>query len=494
MWRCVQGPVRWIGAWISTRQWRYLLQGSPALLAVGFIACVLFAQTIKAPITDIERYRSSVREALIEKDWETADLWQRKLAQMGANDEETQFRAALVASELGRHQRAQQLMHELAPDDSVGYPEAHFWIADWMTRKGTQIPEDLDAFVHHLEVATGSRFAIQAHTQLARVYALKKEHGKALDHLQHAVEAHPELRFQMVHLYREIGNATEAHRQLEIAERVYSERVESNAGDVASRLQLATAYSMQGRFGTAEAIIQDGMVESQDPQLGSALAGVYALNAAQLQSAGDDQLSSVLGLLQQSLTHVPNHPLAINQLVQFLPQAGTEQPPAVLWDALAAGNSAAVVHLILAAHELNQIKGPSALLHLQHAYLLNPKMPHVLNSLAIRLANLDATQRTLAYQLVTLSLKTQPNNLEIRATRGQILATQGKWEESLVDLKAALSEFDGNPGLHAALSRVYQQLGQNDLAKMHRDRALEANAQQSQNALEKYGDLSDKKK
>ena len=483
--RCLSAPFRWLGVWIRSRSWRYLLQGSPALLAVGFIACVLFAQTIKAPITDIQRYSNAILEAIDEEEWETADLWLRKLVQMGVDDNETKFRAALVASELNRPQRTLQLMRELAPDALEGYPEAHFWIA---VEKRTWSRSELDVLIHHLEVATRSRFSVLAHYELARAYNSNKQYKEALEKLKFVVTFKPDARFDMVDLHQRLGQTAEAKRQLEIAERVFRVKVEFDPSDVESRLWWAKAYSMQGQFANAERVIGAGIDESQDPRLVSALAEVYAMTAYQLRSAGDEKMSVLLGLLQRSLAYVPDSPLAIKELVQFFPGAGESEPPADLLDALADGNSAAVVHLILAGYSLNGRQLEPAELHLERAYGLNSKMSQVLNSLSVRLANLDPNRREQALLLVTLALRAKPKNLEVRATRGQILALMGKWDAARVDLEAALAEFDDHAGLHAALAKVYEQLGQPAKAKLHFDRAQQLGRKSSQNALERYGE------
>ena len=479
--RWLSVPFRWLGSWFRTRSWRYLLQGSPALLAVGFIGCVLLAQTIKAPITDIERYRNAVAEAILDEEWDTADLWLRKLVDMGVDDPETKFRAALVASELDRPQRTLQLMRELAPDTKEGYPKAHFWLA---IEKSVWQRSELDVLIHHLKIARKSKFRVLANYELARAYSSTKQYDKALESLELALAFKPEARFDIVDLNRKLGETAEAQRQLEIAERMFRTNVQANPADIESRLWWAKAHSLQGRFADAEQVLNSGMNESQDPRLVSALAEVYAMTAHRLRTADDDyELSVLLGLLQRSLTYVPNNPIAINELVRLIPPAG--ERPGGLVDALADGNSAPVVHLILAACSLNQEK---LQFHLEHSYSLNPKMSQVLNSLSVHLANLDEARRQRAFQLVNLAHGMQPKNLEVRATRGQILARMGRWEEASVDLEAAVAGFDGHVGLHTALAAVYEQLGKPEAAAQQLDRAARAGRANSQNALERYGE------
>ena len=492
--------LRNTGAWVRTREPRFLVQGLPALLVFGLIGFVLFAQTIKPEIKTIDRYRGLVEDAVQEQDWDSAALWLRKLNQLGLEDDETRFRTAVVAKELGRHQRAVRILRELAPDDRVGYPEAHFWAArdrSW----NLDDPEDVQILVHHLDAATKSRFAVRVHAVLAEIYERqgnqkpdeepeteeerqqleelrRKNYDQALYHLRYAVTANPDLRFQMARLYRLVENTDAAKQQLQIAERDYGRMVESNRGNVDARLRWAIACSMQGQYEKAENIIKEGLSLSRDPRLDIALADIYASLAALLEPEGDKELSQRLKLLQQALSYSPSRPHALYQLARLLPLEGDDEPgrTSVLQDALADGKAAAVVHLILAVYDQDRDAWRSADLHLEQAYRLSSDMAEIVNNLATMLTNSDPPYHQLAYDLVTAACKIDTEDLRMRETRGQVLFDLGRWAEAIEDLEAARSEMEGDIELHDTLAQAYQQVGDTERAKEHRALAREARA------------------
>ena len=204
------------------------------------------------------------------------------------------------------------------------------------------------------------------------------------------------------------------------------------------------------------------------------MANIYSLMAEQLETVGSDAIHLRFGLLQDALNHAPGDALALRQLARLFPAADGEESTissAALHNALADGNGTSVVHLILATYNENQGNLSPAQFHMQQAYRSTPRMPEVVNNLAVTLANLDPPRRSPALDIVTSALRVQPHDARIRNTRGQILADQGHWEQALPDLESALAVMTGNRELHETLSQAYEQLGDTDRARLHRERA-----------------------
>lgn len=117
---------RAVGSWFKRRRFRRLLIGSPALIVAGVLLTAILWQANKPKASIVSRYRTAAYKALRQQDWESADLYLRKLLQIDATDREARYHYALVFQGRGDQESCARIMSELAPDDAVGYPQAHF--------------------------------------------------------------------------------------------------------------------------------------------------------------------------------------------------------------------------------------------------------------------------------------------------------------------------------------------------------------------------------
>ena len=88
---------------------------------------------------------------------------------------------------------------------------------------------------------------------------------------------------------------------------------------------------------------------------------------------------------------------------------------------------------------------------------------------AVEPANLDR-----ALKVMEFVLKQEPKNPRLRETRGQILASMGRWKESVSDLEYALPNMTNKGPIHATLAKAYLELGLPELAEQHRKLAQAA--------------------
>jgi tetratricopeptide (TPR) repeat protein len=140
-----------------------------------------------------------------------------------------------------------------------------------------------------------------------------------------------------------------------------------------------------------------------------------------------------------------------------------------------------VIHLILGTSAIGEAEADSAKTHLEQALAQNPKVPATLNNLAWILSRQKEPDLDRAFGLADQAVKLAPSSPELRETRGQILAKQGKWQEALTDLESVLPYYTNSPRLeaelpqlHVAIATSYENLGNAEMAKLHRDKAGDA--------------------
>jgi Flp pilus assembly protein TadD len=111
---------------------------------------------------------------------------------------------------------------------------------------------------------------------------------------------------------------------------------------------------------------------------------------------------------------------------------------------------------------------PEALVHLERAHALQPNDPDTLNNLAWALAYQEEPDLERALTLCDQALKLRPRDHRIRETRGQILAKLGRHEDAIVDLESALGRRERDREIHETLAKLYDALGDSELAETHR--------------------------
>ena len=122
--------------------------------------------------------------------------------------------------------------------------------------------------------------------------------------------------------------------------------------------------------------------------------------------------------------------------------------------------------------------------HLNQAFELNPRMPEVLNNLAWHLAYADEPQLDRALELADKAVALRPTQIEIRDTRGQILLKLGRHQEALKDLLLAVRQLPDRPEIHESLAKIYEHLGDADMAARHRKRVNALNVDELGTSLD----------
>jgi tetratricopeptide (TPR) repeat protein len=463
--------------WFFTRPLQPLCIGAPALIvSIGLLGIVAY-QSIGSQEALVSRYQQAFDTAFLQDDWEAAGLFALKLAELRDTSAQGRFALARLAESRGQMQLARRLMAELAPDDSAGHPPAHYWIVQQLLREKQQWEVDeSNLLVHHLEqslkVSSGEQREV-AGTLLAEIYTAEGRYEEAVAVLKSLVGRRPALQLKLAEIYLALEDDSQFRRELAGAKRYLREQVEADPADLDARLQLARAEALDGELAQAEAVLLAGLAQQDEPRLHAQLAEVYVVMSDQLQKSEPDVLSARLDLLQKALRHQPDQEQALRRLAYFLGRSGpqADKARAMLKDALANGQAPGTAHMILGTTAAAAGNLDEARLHLEQAHALNPDLPDLLNNLAWVLARLDPPQLQRALGMIDRALERSPEHPELRETRGQILARMGRSQDALVDLEFALRALRGRPRLHTTLAEIYQQLGDQDMARLHRERA-----------------------
>jgi predicted Zn-dependent protease len=76
-----------------------------------------------------------------------------------------------------------------------------------------------------------------------------------------------------------------------------------------------------------------------------------------------------------------------------------------------------------------------------------------------------------ALAAVNKALEISPDQFRYRETRGQILVRLGRWKDAIQDLEFAANGLPGSAEVHRSLAKAYDALGDQQLARVHREHA-----------------------
>jgi tetratricopeptide (TPR) repeat protein len=451
-----------------------LIQGAPALLfAIALV--VLSVVSRRGPDRDlITRYELAVEQALQHDDPVSAKVYVRKLVLLDEPGPQARYALARLAEYEGELTRAIRLMDDLAPYPGSGYPAAHFWRGMHLLESHAAGDADYsvsrDMAIHHLEQSLRTpSVRDQAHQRLAELYLEKNDFKQALRHLEEAAPARPKLYLPLAKIYLRNQDDARLQRTLRQAREYFRSRVAVDPKDRTARVSWAEACRLDGDLVEAERILQEGLDLGDDATLRQALAETY-LASVQRRGIGETHnLSQLIDLLTKALQIAPDHPEVVDRLAMFLRYSGAsgELMQGRLRDLLASGQAPTTIHLLLGSSAVAEGQWTVARGHLEQAYRLDSRLPALLNQLAWALACGEPPELERALRLIDNAIELSPDEPELLATRGKVLARLERWQEALTDLEAALTNGSEQGELHATLAEVYSALGDAEMAKRH---------------------------
>ena len=481
--------------WSTSRPLAPLAWGVPAVVAVVVVG-LLAATGHRVSRSDlVVRYRESAAEAAARGDTKAVELWLEKAVLLNPNDKAFHYGLALTAEQDGRHDRARQIMRTLAPDERTGYGPAHLWIAGQIARSRQEDASNRDAQTgpqtdtdqvknerlrHHLTASLQYHPEnVAALDQLARLELSQGNLPEAIDQFERLVRIDRKFSFMLARLHVIDGDREESRSVADAGTDYFRRQVESNPDDIESRIHWARLHGFMEQFDRTVEILIEGAVRKPAPEdmnrLRMELGHAFLGWAKHVERTQPDEVALRLDLLQKALKCTPDHPQVLEQLAALVRDDSAEARTAyyALSAALADGTATPMVHLMLGIAAYKRGKYELEQHHLRLALAANPQLVIAANNLAWRLANSDPPQLQEAQELIEQAVKQAPNRPEVRATRGRIYQLLGRTDDAILDLEFALGRLKDRPDIHAALAELYATVGNEDLARRHRELATE---------------------
>lgn len=459
-------------SWSNVR-WRTVWFALPFAVAVcGGIFLAVTCRASSRPSELTREYLIAAGDAMSRKDFRAAELYYERLTQIpGGRENAALYSLALAAKALGKNDRVNAVLAELAPLDRPGYGRAHLWQAQRLADKGPLTKVELQQVNTHLQYAVKLEpNNAEARALLGAYYMNTNQFALAEQHLTVAVRERPSLCLPLAKAHAFQGHVEQARTYGKSAREYYRQQVAGDPRSVELRLGWADATMFLTEFREAVAILKGGLNLSDENAFHQALTRVYITWSDSIKGDTIDARRERLTLLAAGLDHNPNDATLFDRIMAILREndavAGSARQ--FLLASIAQGESAKICHLLLGTDEGERGNYDLAIKHLERAHALDSSMPIVANNLAWYLLQAEDIDLKRAYELVSALAERWPLMGAIHDTRGQILAKMGRWPEALAELEKGLPQMRGQASTHIALVEVYDQLGMKELADEHR--------------------------
>lgn len=451
---------------------RNLMLGLPAILGMVIVG-YLGGKCASANVAS--KYWAWAQADLTNKNYPKAQLeLDRIIKENLAHVEDARFAQAMMYDELGETERAAALFGVLAPDNSLGFPEAHRRLALLLSREITNGSSKNDLERLHWHLKSGRLDSTPGMALAWGRYSIAvRDLVSARKYFRIAVNEHAEVWKLLGDIEAAFGNEDAARTGYAEASNYLSNEIRNNPGNNQARVDYADALVRLGRLNEAKVLIEEGqrIAPEEEATWNQILAALY-VNFHDLMSLnGKSSVGDLLQPLGESLDHDPNFGPALNRLMSYAKAnvEGNLELRAVLSRTVAEGKKPALAHLALG--NLCWLEGDAkqAFFHFERARKIDSELSIVMNNLAWLIAhdeeNPDLDQ---ALALVNEALLGRPDNLQFLDTRGTIFFLKEDWKKALDDLERAIEGVHNKQPVHAKLAQIYEKLDLPEIAKQHR--------------------------
>lgn len=462
-------------AWVNTRYWRGMLWGVPAAVLLVPVLALTAKTMIAGQGGLIEPYKQAVKEAIEAKDYERAQLYEQKLAQLGEDTQLANYRTALSFAEEGRLEEAYERMKQLAPEEVAGYAQAHYWIA-YQLMNGKLVDDRKEASrlakVHldHLETLGIHGSQLQF---LQALWLLQGDQLQAAaDALEPLVPVLPNAAFERMRLDLRLDRVAQARQDARAVSTHMSNLNRRNSQLGASNYKRwLTAEELQGNLGQMKVILQQWLGQEPESEEAKPLLAVVLRKQAEQELRSPLPDAELIVKLLIDAAELDEDPQALfktarqlyihrdgariyQRLLEELRDAS--RTPAQLLSMI--GTEAAVSHRYEEAREF-----------LAKSVARDESNVVAWNNYAIVLSEGEQPDLEKALDAVNRALEISPEEFRFRETRGQILVKMKQWEKAIVDLEYALNGMPELKTIHESLAVAYEALGNEELAVLHRN-------------------------
>jgi tetratricopeptide (TPR) repeat protein len=488
-------------AWWQIRNFRYLIQGIPALATIVVVIVIGAYTMLRSDDGLQEMYSRNAIEANVRGESSKAQLcYERLMILQPVNDpkrQETIFRLALLCRQqtpIPQIQRANSYITAIAnPDTNDGYADAHVYLAQDLLSNQTRTPERWKLAEQHL------RRALQKNPEHSDAnYWL----GIILWNQEQSREAIPFLlkvdarnaayfvpaRLTVAQYFMANGQQIQAQNSLSQVIETLQNKARTDLDDISYRVYLARAYKMLDEFEKAVEVLEEGIrVKNSDFyhfELSNCYVSWFDYLGKSRRTATPESEMNRLTMLMNALKADPNNAIAIKHLVHFMSRSGidADERAEAHRMQLARDGRNAFLRLWKGEKLLQEGKTDEARKEWELAYQYNPDSPIIANNFAWILTFGDNKmppltpdlQRALRIinQVIEGTPKTNPNLPYFHGTRGTIYKQMGRNREALDELLLACQRTQAPRAeddliLQSQLVDVYLKLGMRDDALGH---------------------------
>lgn len=485
-------------AWWQIRNFRYLIQGLPALIAIIFIIIIACYTWLRSDDGIQELYLRQANDARLRSDKQRAQLCYERLMQLQYTGDprrlETQFNLGQLALELQQYQRSRSLLEELSnPDNDEGYADAHIQRARMIFQTSRRTKEDLDLMEKHLRRALKKQSENKtANGLLGIILWMRGRNDEAILCLQKSDPQDVAARITLAKIHKAMGNLQQAALYVDPLIDYLKNHANGEIDDVRFRSTLADAYMQMDQYEDAIKVLENAYAMKKSDFFKMALSNSYTewfKKLTPLQQTPErerQKLDCLVRALEWDNTNVQ----ALKFLVLYMNTSGNdsaERDRAHRMLTALRGNNA-YLHLWLGEKLMDQGKFDEAKQEWDMAYKLNPDSPTIANNFAWILTQGSSTPplslapdllkaERIMNQVISRASADDVNKPYYHGTRGTIYMKMGRYQEALTDLVAASQRDDANPmsakamqsiSLHQQLVEVYDRLRMTTMSDNHR--------------------------
>lgn len=516
-WFMLVGAVNWVIALVarawSTRHFRYLIQGFPALFALGGVAVAgAFvatgqSQEYRANLAKEYLARASEEYRLAGRYTEEKDkskqlehlgvarvYIEKALSLEGGDRDDLKYQLALVLEQSGNLEHSRAIMYKLAPDTANGFAGAHLWRANHFVKNFALEPPVLAAIENHYSRAyeigksePDNNVSNAAAYFLSNMLVNTGRLNEAIPLLEKIEDRIPIQRLTLGDAYSRVNRQVDADKMYKSAEKHFRNLAEKKLDDKESRMYLAQALMRQQKFEEAVEVLHKGTVVTKDPRFMFELSEAFRFWERKLASEPNSKLNDRLGLIQKGVQYYPANVQLLARLHEFSTMVGPEGEEASkqIDKLISDGVADAIIYFIKGSFEFRYGNIELARDYWEKAYQRDPTFNFILNNLAWLLAH-DEKRPDVdrAMEMIEKVIAQQPNIPNFIGTRGQIRVKKKLYKEAIPDLLRGLQAQPYDLNLNRAAAEAYEATGDRKMAELHNKKIAEITEREAKQKLD----------
>ncbi len=384
--------------------------------------------------------------------------------------ERSQFVIAVTMAQRGAIGQARKMLAKIAPDNRPGFPPAHAWIASNMLRQPIDRASEEILFHHVKEAVKWDRVPEQVLLVGGQRLLNRRDTQAAIELFKRAAEANPNNYMVLMQLSKLIDNKLLMEESSKKAETIFRNSVANEPYELAPRLSLIQVLAISDRLDDAQQVIQDGMQQSDAPELKRALSEVYRLRFLKTMKQEGELWTGDLQMLDLALRTDPTNAM-VGEEIAKLARLNNASPGEDLIDKLrqflSEGKATAATHAWIAELYLKREQFKQALPHLEQVITRLPNSAQYLNNLAYIMVDVAPDRLDEALTFAQRAIQVDPRAADYYETLARVYAAQNRRTEAIAALESAIERAPDRSDFHENVAKLYAESGNTAMAEQH---------------------------